>query len=492
MSITLLLLLSAFAGLVLLIQSKERGLATIAFLASTGVLGLSLWVSVPVLFGASLGKSGGIFYLDAFGALLLLLVGAIQWTAMLVSRPYLHEELHEGTIALRDMRLYYVLFFFFICTMFLTLVANNIGLMWVALEGTTLATTILVAFYTKEGSLEAAWKYILLCSVGISLGLLGVLFVFYAAIQGGSLEGIYALSWSSLRLSAATLPPAVMRLAFVFIFIGYGTKVGLMPMHTWLPDAHGRTPSPISGLLSGVLLNIALFAIVRYKSIVDVSLGDTAWTNTFFLVFGALSFALPAAFILVQRNYKRLLAYSSIEHMGFSVLLFGLGVPGMVAGFIHLIGHSITKSFLFFGTGNILLRWKSTKFENVSSVMTVLPYTGSLFVLGLLALLAVPPSPLFLSEYMGFMRLFTLHPLLAGVLLLSGAVIFAGFIRNMMPMLYAKPSESTAHLLKHGPERWNTSHTAMLLHLVALGVLGVVFLRPEAYAFLEKMAASLS
>ncbi len=487
MLLSLLLLVSVLAGLSVFLASQERTLHRIVLTGSTlvGILALFVGISAlpttPHLFG------GGWWYVDPFAALLIILIGFIQWTATLTSIPYLHEEMHEGVVTWAQARMYYLLLQLFVFSMLLTVISNNIGLMWVALEGTTLATTLLVAFYTREGSLEAAWKYILICSVGITLGILGLLLVVYASQQGGLSIG-HALTWTALGAAASTFPPALMRWAFVFIFIGYGAKVGLVPMHTWLPDAHGRTPSPISAMLSGVLLNVALFAILRYKSLVDASLGSAVWTQRFFLFFGALSFLLPIAFVIIQRNYKRLLAYSSIEHMGLIVFAIGLGAPGMIAAVIHIVGHALAKSLLFFGTGNILLRWKSTKIEHVGAVMQVLPRTGTLFLLGVLALLALPPSPLFLSEYLIVSAAFAHHPVLILVLLLGGVLIFGGMINLLMPLLYTKREGVESPV---SSEPWNLSHTAMTLHVLALIGVGVFCLTPFARTLIADMVSYL-
>lgn len=484
--LTFLFLASIVASASFFLAKSETTLRWMSVAWSTVVGLMAVGVAYPVLaHGAT--ETTGLWQVGPFAALIMLIIGFVQWTATLVSIPYVKEELHEKLITFQQARLYHALLQLFVLTMMLTLAADNIGIMWIALEGTTLATTLLVAFYTHGGSLEAAWKYIVLCSVGISLGLLGVLLLFFAASSAHVGVSSSLLSWTVLRGVAASLPPSVMRWAFVFIFIGYGAKVGLVPMHTWLPDAHGRTPSPISGMLSGLLLNVAFFGILRYKALVDLALGGAAWTNRLFLVFGALSFILPAAFILVQRNYKRLLAYSSIEHMGFIVFCTGLGAPGLLAMTIHLIGHSLAKSLLFFGTGNFLLRWKSTKIEHIGPVMTSLPYTGMLFLIGLLALLATPPSPLFLSEVMAFAAAINPHPYLVIGMLLAGTIIFAGMLRNLIPMLFGKRSDSVTAPVEH----WNISHTAMALHVVALVVLGVAFLYPSSQTYLTNLATSL-
>lgn len=481
-----LLLAPPIAASMFFLAKTEPALRRLSIACSTVIAVLAGLVAVPVLISGT-PMVGGLWRVDGFAAILILLVGFVQWTATLVSSPYLREELHEKIISFRKARVYHALLQLFVLSMLLVLAANNIGIMWIALEGTTLATTLLVAFYIREGSLEAAWKYIVLCSVGISLGLLGVLLVFYAATTAGLGASADVLNWTTLQKIAPMLSPRIMRWAFVFIFVGYGAKVGLVPMHTWLPDAHGRTPSPISGMLSGVLLNIALFAILRYKGLVDVTLGGSDWTNRLFLVLGAMTFILPAAFILVQRNYKRLLAYSSIEHMGFITFCIGLGAPGALAAIVHLIGHSLIKPMLFFGTGNFLLRWKSTKIVQIGPVMTSLPYTGTMFLLGLLALLATPPSPMFLSEYLAFAGAITRHPFLVMGMLLAGTVVFAGFLRNLMPMLFSKqPDTVTAPV-----ERWNISHTAMALHLVAVVAFGILVLSPTTQAFLTNIVATI-
>jgi len=482
----LLFLTSIAAAGSFFLTSTEPGLRRLSISWSTLVAVFTFLVTFPVL-STGVPFVSGMWRVDQFAALLMALVGFVQWTATLTSAPYLKEELHEKTVTFPQARIYHGLLQLFVLSMMLALAADSIGIMWVALEGTTLATTMLVAFYTRGGSLEAAWKYIVLCSVGISLGLLGVLLVFYAASVAGLGSDANALNWTGLHAAAHVFSPAIMRWAFAFIFIGYGAKVGLAPMHTWLPDAHGRTPSPISGMLSGVLLSVALYAILRFKGLVDLSLGGSTWTNGFFLVFGAISFMLPAAFILSQRNYKRLLAYSSIEHMGFIVFCIGLGVPGMIAAVAHLIGHALAKSMLFFGTGNILLRWKSTKFSRLGPVITSLPYTGTLFMLGLLALLAVPPSPIFFSEVSAFTVAIGTHPWLSAAMLFAGTVIFAGMIRHFVPMIYGKrPDPVDAPV-----ETWNLSHTAMSLHLVLLFVLGIVFLTPAGQTTLSSIASSI-
>ena len=486
--LTLLILAPILATLTIPLARSAASLRSFATAWSTGIGLLALATTYPILRDITTIPGNGFWQVTPFAALLILLIGFIQWTATLVSGPYIDEELHEKIITLSQARIYYALLQVFVLSMILTLAAQNIGIMWIALEGTTLATTLLVAFYGRDGSLEAAWKYILLCSVGISLGLLGIFLLYFATTTAAPIASdLNILNWTQLHAIASTLPPQIVRWAFIFIFIGYGTKVGLVPLHTWLPDAHGRTPSPISAMLSGLLLNVALFAILKYKGVVDLTLGETWWTNRLFLIFGTLSILLPTAFILVQRNYKRLLAYSSIEHMGFMVFCVGLGAPGLLIMTIHMIGHALAKSLAFFGSGNIILRWKSTKIENIGPVLTSLPYTGILFLIALLALIGTPPSPLFLSEYLALTIAIVSHPFLAILVLAAGVILLAGILCNLIPMLFQKKTDPVTSPI----ESWNISHTAMALHVAALAVIGILVMTPATQTYLKALAESI-
>ena len=473
--ITTLLILCLVMALVPVLGRSVTALSVLALGLSTVVFGVGVYSSVPILFGAPAMLQGGLWYIDAFSALMLLLIVFVQWTGTLSSVSYLKTEFEEGAITLAQVRRYYMLLGLFVLSMIATVVSNNLGFMWVALEATTLATTLLVAFYNKPGSLEAGWKYLILCSTGISLGLVGLLCTYYAGFMVDFSTGLSAIDWTHLYEIAPTLSPELMRVAFAFILIGFGTKVGLVPMHAWLPDAHSRAPSPISGMLSGVLLNAALFSIIRYKMIVDSSLGSTAWTNDLLLWFGVLSCVVPAAFILLQTDYKRLLAYSSIEHMGIMAFSIGIGGVGIIAAIIHMIGHAVIKSMLFFGAGNMVLRFKSTKFTRVHDVMRVMPYTGGFFLFGVLALLAVPPSPLFMSEYLMISRGILEHPFALLIVLIALAVVFAGFVRLIMPMLYSKQPISAGEMSipEEIGEHWTFTHAALSLHLILIFVLGI-------------------
>lgn len=489
MTVSILLGLSALAVAAPYLLRSPRAVFAAAAAFGTALLGLSAYIALPVIVGKAVLSGGGLWYVDPFAGVLLLLIAFLQWSAVLVSIEYLTRELREKAVDRARLRRYFALLFAFVLSMMLSVVSNNLGFMWVALEGTTLTTTLLVAFYFQKGSLEAAWKYIVLCSTGISLGLIGLLLTFHAGAGGPEL-GLASLNWTHLKDIAPSLPPSIMQIAFVFILIGYGTKVGLVPMHAWLPDAHSRAPAPVSALLSGVLLNAALFSIIRYKTLVDIALGTPEWSGQLLLVFGVLSAVVPAAFILVQTDYKRLLAYSSIEHMGLTVFLFGLGPAGTFAALIQMIGHALSKSMLFFAAGNIYLAFKSTKFEKVGEVMRFLPYTGAIFLAGVLALLAVPPSPLFLSEYRLFSAAIVPHPFLALFIALGLTVIAAGFMRLVEPFLFSRAPHAVREEVVH-TETLNISHAAMALHLVLIGSIGVLLWTGEGTAIITHIASSL-
>ena len=452
------------------------------------VLGVVLaW---PVFSGGSARTfNGDLFVLDRFAALILLLVMAVYAGSVVASWCYVRRERANGVITVRQERLYYGLLHLFVLTMGGAVLANNIAVLWIALEATTLSTTLLVAFRRTTGSIEAAWKYIVLCSTGITLGLLGVLMMSYAAQSSGALEGDSAFLLTALREHAAAFAPATVRWAFVFLFIGIGTKVGLAPMHTWLPDAHSKTPSPISALLSGVLLNVAFFVLIRFKMVADATLGSPEWTNQLFLIFGIMTVAIPAFILLSQRNYKRMLGYSSVEHMGLMTFAVGLGPFGMVPALMHMIGHAFAKPLLFLGAGEILEVWKSTTMADVRDAMRRVPRTATLFLLGLLALLAVPPSALFVSEFFLIGFGITTHPVLTAFLLVLLTMTFIAMVRGVIPMLYARAADDVPERVHR--ERWNPVHLVLALQLTAVVGIGCWFLTRGGFAFIVDMASAL-
>ena len=469
------------------IARSERQVRVLSFtfgsLIGLGVLACAL----SALLGGPVAPVAGWWHADAFTWFMAGLIAFVYVSATIASVRYVGAEHHEGILSLSQVRLYFGLLHLFVLTMFAATFADNLGALWMSLEGTTLATTMLVAMYRKDASVEAAWKYIILCSIGITLGLLGMLMFVHAAAVGAGLSPGEALSLSALRAHASALDATLVRWAFIFVFIGLGTKVGFVPMHAWLPDAHSKTPSPISAMLSGILLTVALGAVLRFKGVADASLGGTTWTNGIFLVFGLVSIVAAALFLLQQRNYKRMLAYSSVEHMGIMAFSIGLGPVGLLTSVIHMIGHAFVKPMLFFGAGEVLLAYKTTHIENVRGVMRRLPITGSLFLAGLLLILAVPPSALFTSEFLMIGVGMRFHPGLTLLALVSLSVIALGMLRSVTSMLYGANGEKAAE----APERWNLTHGVMLVQLIAAVGIGVWAASPGAFRLLSEIAQSL-
>lgn len=416
---------------------------------------------------------GGFFYLDALSIIILDLVLIIGVMANAYSIGYLEEKFNLGELDLKRLRLYYILMFSFMFTMILTLSVNNMGIMWIGIEGTTLSSAFLVGFHNDKQGLEAAWKYLIICSVGIAIALLGIIFLYLSSV--GVFYGENLLNWTVLYSHAPQLSSSILRLAFVFVLVGFGTKAGLVPMHSWLPDAHCQAPSPISALLSGVLLNSAMYAIIRTVSIVNKNLGSSSYTGTLLMGIGLLSVAGAAVFILTQKDYKRLLAYSSIEHMGIIAFAVGVFTPASVfAALFHMINHSFTKSMLFLSSGSILHKYGSREISVVKGLLKILPVTGPVFLIGLFAIAGTPPFSIFASEWNILVAAFKAgHFMLGSLIILLLAIVFVGIAMSLFGIFYGNQAEQDLV-----PGETNILGTiAIVLLLITISVTG--FLIPD-------------
>ncbi|HHT9106682.1 MAG TPA: hydrogenase 4 subunit F [Candidatus Wujingus californicus] len=385
---------------------------------------------------------GGFFYLDSLSILSTQIVTLVGFAAALYSAGYMEAELHEGEFSEKRLRWYYFLFHMFIFTMLSVCVANNLGIMWVAIEATTLATTFLVGFYNKKPHHEAAWKYIIICTVGITLALFGVILTYHSA-KGTLGEVSYALRWSDLLTSADKFEPHLIRLAFLFILIGYGTKAGLAPMHTWLPDAHSQAPSPISALFSGVLLNCSMYGIIRYHILASKCVGSE-YSGTLLMVFGLISILVSVPFIITQKDFKRLLAFSSIEHIGIIALGFGFGgMYGVYGAELHAFSHAVVKSLLFFCAGNFFLKYKTREMDKIQGAIKVIPVTAVMSLIGIFAITGTPPFNIFLSEFLiladGFSSGRPLSIVFGSLVTIALVLIFVGFVYNAFKMIFGSP-----------------------------------------------------
>ena len=373
----------------------------------------------------------------------------------------MEHEKEIGKLTDGRLKLYHSMFQGFMLAMYLVLTTNNMGIMWVAMEGATLATVLLVSLYRTPESIEAAWKYFILCGVGIAQALFGTILLYYAAVQIG--DGENALLWSVLYENADKLNPEILEIAFVFLLIGYGTKIGLVPLHNWLPDAHSEGPTPMSAVLSGLLLNDALYAVVRNKMLVD---GATHSNMAGFLMmgFGMLSFLVAAILLHRQKDIKRLFSYSSIEHMGLMTFAFGIGGPlATFAALLHMTVHSLTKSAIFVTVGHAAQLAGTQRIDQIRGLIKTQPKIGWGLLIGTIAIAGFPPFGVFTSEFLVLLATMHSYPWLTPSLLLGIGIAFAGLFRHIQPMVYGDRPENqnpiTANL-------WPvTIHLALVLWL---------------------------
>lgn len=438
---------SPLAGALLLGLVGDRGYAS-----RLNVLVCLLTFCGAVLLTARVISEGALlsyeeaFFVDSFNVFLVALTAFVAFTTSMFSRPYMLNEQAHGRLTPRRLRLYHCMYQVFVFTMLLVLLTNNLGILWVALEGATLATVLLVSLYRTPASIEAAWKYFILCSVGIAQALFGTILLYLAAEK--VLGGGDALLWTHLNQVKGDLEPTVLSLAFVFLIVGYGTKAGLAPLHNWLPDAHAEGPTPISAVLSGLLLNIALYAIVRCKVLVDGALGEP-FAGRLMMGFGILSVVIGAFFLSRQKDVKRMFAYSSIEHMGLATFAFGMGGPvATFAALLHMTVHSLTKSAIFFTVGHATQKTGTQVMDQIRGLILTNPTIGWGLMLGTLAILGMPPFGVFASEFLILTTAMREQPWAAPILLVSLAVAFAAMFMRVQAMVFG---ETTAKRLPHPP-----------------------------------------
>ncbi len=394
----------------------------------------SLWLGSLIFRDGPSATLGGEFRVDAFNVYLVILTAFVGFTTSIFSAPYMENEQQHGRLTRRRLRLYLTMYQGFMLAMFLVLTTNNMGFMWVAMEGATLATVLLVSLYRTPESIEAAWKYFILCGVGIAQALFGTVLLYFAASHLG--EGEASLQWSVLFEKSHLLNPEVLSLAFVFLLVGYGTKIGLVPLHNWLPDAHSEGPTPMSAVLSGLLLNDALYAVVRCKMLVDGATG-TPVAGYLMMGFGLLSFLVAALFLHRQKDIKRLYSYSSIEHMGIMTFAFGIGGPlATFAALMHMTVHSLTKSAIFVTVGHAAQLAGTQQLEQIRGLIRTQPTIGWGLLIGTVAIAGFPPFGVFTSEFLVLTATMQQYPWLTPLLLLGVAIAFAGLFRNIQPVVF--------------------------------------------------------
>lgn len=436
------LIIPIVAGLLVWSNNNKYLIHLINMAGSIALFSLSIFTFIDVgrnkyISGDGILKS--LLYVDSLSCYILFITALGYLLVSLYSISYFGEELRHKSISIKKLKLYYSLSNAFMLSMILALITQNMGIMWIAIEATTLASAFLVGYYNNKTAIEAAWKYLIICSVGIAFALLGIILVYYSSTVtfGNNPNG---LNWNFLIHNAAKLDPSVLKIAILFILIGFGTKAGFSPVHTWLPDAHSQAPSPVSALLSGVLLNTAMYGIIRVMTIVNKCLGSSQYSGKLMIILGILSIGTAAFFILVQQDYKRILAYSSIEHMGIIALGLGMFTPlSIFAALYHTFNHAMTKSLLFLSSGNVYLKYHTKKISGIHGLIKTMPITGAAFLLGMFAITGMPPFGIFMSEMNTFFSaIFSKHYWIAALLLIFFALVFAGFIKQLSKMFYGK------------------------------------------------------
>ena len=412
--------------------------------------------------------AGSLLRIDALSSVMLIVIGSVALIATWASVGYVQGELASHEVEVADIRRYTSLVPAFLAAMVLAVLANNLGVLWAAVEATTIVTAFLVGHRRTRASVEATWKYVIICSVGIALAYLGTILVYYAARQT-SIPEHAALDWTQLAAHAEELDAGVMRIAFALLVLGFGAKAGMVPLHSWLPDAHSQAPAPVSALMSGVLLPVAVYALMRYRVIAVGSL-EPSFVRGLLLVVALTSLALAASLIIAQRDYKRLLAYSSIEHMALVVMGLAIGTPLAVAALLlHIMGHGLGKAVLFCGAGQILTAERTTQITRVRGLLARRPVLAGTFGVGFLALLGLPPFSLFVSE-LGLARAGMTAGLgwVIALALTLLVVIFVAITVHLTPMLLGS-GQTVTHEGGSGG-----SATPLVVGLVALAALGIV------------------
>lgn len=435
-----LLIVPFAASLVALLLRSRTAMERVNIAAFSVLLCLSAALGVQVLRGGSVSLWNGFFYADALSALVVFLTSFVSLVCSIYAVGYFRQDEKNGIfqekaklrtlLAVPKLREYYSLTPLFVFAMVLVALANNLGILWVAIEGTTLASVFLVMFYGRETSLEAAWKYAIIGGVGLSMALFGTLLTYYSAHHIIGTHTLAGLNWSVLVGSAAQFDKPTMRLAFILILLGYGTKAGIAPMHTWKPDAYSEAPIPAVAMLAAGVLNCAIYGLVRFYILTSKCLGPE-FASHLLILFGLLSMGVAVPFIVVQKNFRRMLAYSSIDHSGIMVLALGFGGPlGILGMLLHMTFHSITKPLLFFCAGNVQQHLKTDLFrEAKGGLVHSMPLTGAAFLMVTFAVTGAPPFSLFLSEFTILRAGFSGGYLVLSILFITFLLaIFSGFL----------------------------------------------------------------
>lgn len=436
---------------------------TLSFLSSFIQFAVSFLIAFEVVQKGSYSMSP-YFEVDALGALLLTVTSSVGLAAISYNIGYIRQEINKNIINFAKGKQTYILINFFLMAMFLAIASTNPVITWISIEATTLSTVFLISFYNKPRSIEAAWKYLVINSLGLMLAFLGTIIFMVPVLP---MLGHELLTWENITVLAEFLDPNLVKIAFVFIFVGYGTKLGFAPMHIWKPDTYTKAPIPATALLAGALMNVGLLPLLRFKVITDAAVG-AYFTQGLFIFFGLLSVFIASFAIFKQENYKRMFAYSSVEHIGIILLGFGFGGLGIYAALLHMVYHSLAKSAVFLLLGNLFLKFSSPKIKNVTGLIHTLPITGALLTIGFLALVGLPPFGIFFTEFYIILAGMKSNPLIATVLIFLLGLIFFGLFRLINNMMFG---ETPKDIQKGEFSNW--TYIPPLILLATLGVLSI-------------------
>ena len=464
---------------------KSRGvLELVNLIMSVLLCPLSIALAMRIVRQEPIGALGDALHADALSALVVCLTAFVGFATTIYAVGHVREDARTGKLSATQIRRFYTLMPLLTFAMLLVPLANNLGVMWVAIEAATLASVLLVALYNERTSLEAAWKYIIIGSVGISLALFGTIVTYFAASKAVGIESSKGLNWSLLITVADKFNPAAMRLGFILALVGYGTKAGLAPMHTWKPDAYAEAPVPAATLLGAAFINCALYAIVRFTVLAEKTLGHQ-FIGNLLIAFGLASILIAAPFIVAQRNFRRILAYSSIDHAGIIVAGIGFGGKvGALGAMLHMLFHAVTKPLMFFCAGNVQQHYATPYFRNATGVIKTVPLTGALFLMGTLAVTGTPPFSIFQSEFTILSAaLAESHPWLATIFIAGVVTIFCGFLVHIAKLTLGTPRPDAPLPAAESP--WKL--TALVVVAAAVIVLGFWVPAP-LYALVEQSA----
>ncbi len=420
------------------------------------------------------------FCLDSFNVIMVLLTTFTATTNAIFSHRYMWHKVNIGRINLKQLRLYYTIYQLFVLAILISLTTNNLGILWVGMETATLTTVILVGLYRTKEATEAAWKYFILCTIGIAIALFGTFLIYFSATSIAEPE--HRMLWNTLAQYAASFDHNTIKIAFVFILVGYGTKIGLVPMHNWLPDAYSESPAPVTILLSGLLANVSIYALLRCKMIIDLTLKN-GFTDNILMTFGVASFVVGAILLQRVRDIKRLFSYSSIEHTGLIIIACALGTTKTTyIALFYLIAHSITKSALFMIIGNITAQTATRIMEKIRGLSVSMPLFGFSLMIATLAITAMPPFAIFNSELMLLIET-TKYSLTLTIILIVGLIFaLAGILKNIQPVVFGTPT-----IINKVP----LSILPFSIHL-GIGLLMAFYLPKEVVQLLEQAALLIS